>query len=137
MSTLVYSCIVVGQDTNGLDRLQLGYSSLSLQENETILVSPDGTFSNGFYNVDINAYYLVVWYSRMPKSKTMVWMANRIQTINERDSCLRFLNNDNLLLLDASEIPIWRTNTKGLIVKEDLLLNTGNLVLHSDSRQIV
>ncbi|GLJ05011.1 hypothetical protein SUGI_0009430 [Cryptomeria japonica] len=97
-SVLIYISVVTGQDTNGLDRLRLGYSSLSPQERETILLSPDGTFSAGFYNVGINAYCLTVWYSR--------------------------------------GIPIWRTDTKGVGVKEALLLTTGNLVLRSDSEQI-
>ncbi|GLJ05014.1 hypothetical protein SUGI_0009460 [Cryptomeria japonica] len=136
-SVLIYTSVVAGQDTNGLDRLRLGYSSLSPQARETILLSPDGIFSAGFYNVGINAYCLAVWYSRKPKPKTVVWMANRDQPVNGRDSSLRFLNDGDLLLVDAGGIPIWRTDTKGVGVKEALLLTTGNLVLRSDSEQIV
>ncbi|GLJ05005.1 hypothetical protein SUGI_0009270, partial [Cryptomeria japonica] len=44
MSALIYSSMIAVQSFNGLERLQLGYSSPSPQESETILVSPDGTF---------------------------------------------------------------------------------------------
>ncbi|XP_057829245.2 putative receptor protein kinase ZmPK1 [Cryptomeria japonica] len=64
-------------------------------------------------------------------------MANRDQPVNGWDSSLRFLNDGDLLLVDAGGIPIWRTDTKGVGVKEALLLTTGNLVLRSDSEQIV
>ncbi|XP_057829240.2 putative receptor protein kinase ZmPK1 [Cryptomeria japonica] len=134
-SVLICIPFVVGQDTNGLDGLRLGYYSPSPQESETILISPDGTFSAGFYNVGINAYGLAVWYSLTPK--TVVWMANRDQPVNGQDSSLRFQIDGDLLLVDAGGIPIWRTNTKAVGVKEALLLNTGNLVLRSDSEQIV
>ncbi|GLJ05006.1 hypothetical protein SUGI_0009280 [Cryptomeria japonica] len=64
-------------------------------------------------------------------------MANRDRPVNGRDSSLRFLKDGDLLLVDAGGIPIWRTNTKAVAVTEALLLNTGNLVLRSASKQIV
>ena len=81
MFVLIHIAIIVVKSMNDIERLQLGYSSLSPHDRKIILVSHDDTFFVGFYNVGINAYCLAIWYSHMPNPKTVVWMANKDQPI--------------------------------------------------------
>ncbi|GLJ04671.1 hypothetical protein SUGI_0000990 [Cryptomeria japonica] len=111
-------------------RLGLGYSSPSPESNHTLLLSPDATFSAGFHRVGTNAYGFAVWYSNTP---TLVWMANRDQPVNGKNSRLRLQKDGDLVLFNADGTVIWRTGTTGLSVKEAALLNTGNLLLRSSS----
>ncbi|GLJ13545.1 hypothetical protein SUGI_0214910 [Cryptomeria japonica] len=117
--------------------LGLGYSSPSPETNQTLLLSPDGTFSAGFHAVGINAYGFAVWYTNTTKSPTLVWMANRDEPVNGRNSYLNLLKDGDLVLINANGSAIWRTSTRGLSVKAAALLNTGNLVLRSSSGKIL
>ncbi|XP_028109787.1 putative receptor protein kinase ZmPK1 [Camellia sinensis] len=106
-------------------------SSLSVEKPDNVLISPNGVFSAGFYSVGINAYCFAIWY-REPLydgSHTTVWMANRDQPINGRQSKLTLLKNGNLILTDAGQLNVWATNTESISSVQLLLNDTGNLVL--------
>ena len=47
-----------------------------LVEDASVLVSPSGNFSCGFYKVAMNAYMLAIWFTRSADA-TPAWMANR------------------------------------------------------------
>nr|KYP70452.1 Putative receptor protein kinase ZmPK1 [Cajanus cajan] len=106
-------------------------SSLSVEDPNDIMLSPNGIFSAGFYAVGENAYALAVWFSQADvQNATAVWMANREQPVNGRGSKLSLLQNGNLALSDADESHVWSTNTVSLSSSLRLSLhNTGNLVL--------
>jgi hypothetical protein len=55
-------------------RLSLG-SSLTPQQNTACLVSPNETFSAGFYEVGKNAYAFSIWYTQT-RNRTVAWVAN-------------------------------------------------------------
>ncbi|GLJ05535.1 hypothetical protein SUGI_0019740 [Cryptomeria japonica] len=124
-------------ELNKLDKLSLG-DSLIPQQNTTCLVSPNKTFSAGFYEVGINAYLFAVWYTHTV-NLTLVWAANRDQPVNGRVSRLQLQIDGNLLLSDANGSTVWETHTasNNLDVKEILLLETGNLVMLNSSGQSV
>lgn len=123
-------------ERNKLDKLSLG-DSLTPQQNKSCLVSPNQTFSAGFYEVGINAYAFAIWYTHT-LNRTLVWAANRDQPVNGRDSRLHLQTDGNLLLSDANGTTVWETHTAtNLDVKELLLLETGNLVLRNSSGQSV
>eukprot|EP00253_Pinus_taeda_P031451 PITA_31451 len=113
------------------DGLSLG-SSLTSQQNTTCLVSPNETFSAGFYGVGNNAYAFAIWFTQTP-SRTVVWVANRERPVNGRHARLYLQKDGNLGLWDADGSVVWSTNTSNKNVKELLLLETGNLVLRSSS----
>ncbi|KAJ4850890.1 hypothetical protein Tsubulata_051317 [Turnera subulata] len=115
-------------------------SSLSVEDQEDILVSPDGGFSAGFYPVGDNAYCFSIWYSKPPCTThncTIVWMANRNFPVNGKSSKLYLQMNGNLELSDAGQSTAWSTNTASLPITELRLQNSGNLVLVSTEHEVM
>ncbi|KAJ1375166.1 putative serine/threonine-protein kinase [Sesbania bispinosa] len=112
-------------------------SSLSVEEPEDVMVSPNGMFTAGFYAVGENAYSFAIWFSEPPfgqtQNPTVVWMANRDHPVNGKGSELSLLHSGNLVLNDADESNVWSTNTVSLSSVQLLLYDTGNLVLREAS----
>ncbi|KAH7523680.1 hypothetical protein FEM48_Zijuj06G0037500 [Ziziphus jujuba var. spinosa] len=107
--------------------------SLSVENANHILISPNGVFSAGFRPVGENAYCFAIWFN-MPSydgSLSVVWMANRDQPVNGRRSKLSLLKNGTLILTDASQLPVWATSTTSKSSLRLQLQNSGNLVLHN------
>lgn len=116
-----------------VDILLIG-SSLSVQNTQDVLVSPNGVFVAGFHRVGENAFCFAIWVntSAVP---TVIWMANRDQPVNGRGSKLSFLKTGNLILTDTARSVLWSTDTVlGSSTSAQLQLeNTGNLVLSNSS----
>eukprot|EP00253_Pinus_taeda_P018480 PITA_18480 len=98
--------------------------------NNTYLVSPNGTFCAGFYNVSSNNYAFAVWYANDPQ-RTVAWMANRNHLVGYNSSLT--LQNGNLTLSDSdAQGRIWTApinTSNGTDVGMGLvLLESGNLV---------
>ncbi|GKD40173.1 putative receptor protein kinase ZmPK1 [Tanacetum coccineum] len=120
--------------------LQLG-SSLSVEKRDDFLISPNGIFTAGFYNVGENAYCFSVWLTK-PMSdgiRTILWMANRDLPVNGKSSKLPLLKTGNLVLRDAYQrLPIWTTTTRDSTQTAVLKMNnSGNLFLQNKDRKIV
>lgn len=110
-------------------------SSLSVEDSDHLLISPQGKFSAGFYPVGKNAYCFAIWFTQPSCYRnsdcTLIWMANRDVPVNGRRSKLSLLKNGNLVLTDAGRSPVWIvTNTASLSSLQLSLYDTGNLVLH-------
>ncbi|KAG2663575.1 hypothetical protein I3760_16G037900 [Carya illinoinensis] len=108
--------------------------SLSSENPEDVLTSPNGVFSAGFYSVGDNAYCFAIWFASRPsrsQDRTVVWMANRDQPVNGRKSKLSLLRTGNLILSDAGKFTVWETNTISISSLELVLYDTGNLVLRT------
>ncbi|KAK7351614.1 hypothetical protein VNO77_11194 [Canavalia gladiata] len=115
-------------------------SSLSVEEPNNVILSPNGIFSAGFYAVGQNAYSFAVWYSEpysQTQNPTVVWMANRDQPVNGKGSKLSLLHNGNLALNDADDSHVWSTNTVSLSSVHLLLNDAGNLVLETEGDGVV
>ncbi|KAK9167796.1 hypothetical protein Scep_002987 [Stephania cephalantha] len=111
-------------------------SSLSVEKPNDVLVSSNGVFTAGFYNVGDNAYYFAIWFTQSSNS-TIVWMANRDQPVNGRGSILLLSRNGNLVLKDIGRIDVWTTVTNSATQVELTLLDTGNLVLQTSENDIL
>ncbi|KAG6672019.1 hypothetical protein I3842_16G035500 [Carya illinoinensis] len=108
--------------------------SLSSENPEDVLTSPNGVFSAGFYSVGDNAYCFAIWFASRPSTsqdRTVVWMANRDQPVNGRKSKLSLLRTGNLILTDAGKFTVWETNTISMSSLELVLNDAGNLVLRT------
>ena len=117
-----------------MDAMSKG-TSLSVEKQE-LLISPNGVFSAGFYPVGDNAFCFAIWFSKLwsnanSNSRTIVWMANRDQPVNGRQSKLSLLKSGDLILTDAGKFTVWATNTVSLSSVQLSLYNTGNLVLRN------
>uniref|UniRef100_A0A2P2MR24 Receptor-like serine/threonine-protein kinase n=2 Tax=Rhizophora mucronata TaxID=61149 RepID=A0A2P2MR24_RHIMU len=116
--------------SSNLERLIKG-SSLSVEKSDDFLTSPGGIFSAGFLPVGSNAYCFAIWFAEPLCSNncTAVWMANRDQPVNGKQSKLSLLHSGNLVLTDAGSFTVWTSNTASLSFMQLSLQDSGNLVL--------
>uniref|UniRef100_A0A251TY69 Putative S-locus glycoprotein domain-containing protein n=1 Tax=Helianthus annuus TaxID=4232 RepID=A0A251TY69_HELAN len=116
-------------------------SSLSVENKDDFLISPNGLFTAGFYSVGENAYCFSVWFTKplADQSHTIVWMANRDAPVNGKRSKLSLLKTGNLVLRDAAQpLPIWTTNIIDSKEPAQLFINdTGNLYLQNNETQVI
>ncbi|KAJ0979569.1 hypothetical protein J5N97_015043 [Dioscorea zingiberensis] len=111
-------------------------SSLSVEEASEVLVSPDGSFTCGFYRVGTNAYALSIWFSNSA-AKTISWTANRNQPVNGLGSRVTLQKDGALVLTDVDDTVVWSTNTSSTQADQAQLLNTGNLVIKDPQGNIL
>ncbi|GMI91116.1 receptor-like protein kinase 4 [Hibiscus trionum] len=130
---LVLSLIAFLPLSSSTYRKLSGGSSLSVENSDDVLMSPNGTFSAGFYPVGNNAYAFAVWFSKptclVLQHCTVVWMANRGNPVNGKRSKLLLLRTGDLILTDAGQFNVWATGTASLSSVHLQLNENGNLVL--------
>ncbi|KAF2936263.1 hypothetical protein DAI22_04g290800 [Oryza sativa Japonica Group] len=95
---------------------------------DSVLVSPSGNFSCGFYKVATNAYTLAVWFTASADA-TVAWTANRDTPVNGVGSRAELRKDGSLVLQDYDGRVVWSTNTSGTPADRAQLLDTGNLVV--------
>ncbi|KAJ1431069.1 putative serine/threonine-protein kinase [Sesbania bispinosa] len=105
-------------------------SSLSVEKPSDTLVSANGDFSAGFFQVGDNAFCFSVWFTRS-KQPTIVWMANRDTPVNGKGSQLTLRKDGDLILMDAGRTTIWNSATfsPSQLQLQLKLMDSGNLVL--------
>nr|VUE13614.1 At421380-like [Capsella grandiflora] len=108
--------------------------SLTISSKKTI-VSPGDVFELGFFKPGSSSrWYLGIWYKTISK-RTYVWVANRDHPLSSSIGTLRISDN-NLVVLDQSETPVWSTNLTGGSVSSPVvaeLLDNGNFVLRDSN----
>ncbi|XP_057453327.1 putative receptor protein kinase ZmPK1 [Lotus japonicus] len=113
--------------------------SLSVEKlEEDVIVSPNRTFTAGFYPAGENAYYFAIWFTQPHDQNTtitVVWIANRDQPVNGKRSTLSLLKTGNLILTDAGQSIVWSTDTNSNFPLEMHLQETGNLVLRNQNNK--
>ncbi|KAF8698130.1 hypothetical protein HU200_035645 [Digitaria exilis] len=119
------SSIALSNDQSYLAR---GSSIPTGDDTSTILVSPNGAFTCGFYKVATNAFTFSIWFS-WATDKTVAWTANRDAPVNGKGSRLIFRKDGALALLDYNSTVVWSTNTTGTQADRAMLLSSGNLVV--------
>ncbi|KAK3424067.1 hypothetical protein EUGRSUZ_F00842 [Eucalyptus grandis] len=119
------SATVMAVDT--IDASQL------LSDGETI-ASRGRTFELGFFSPGSSrGRYLGIWYKNIPL-RTVVWVANRSNPINDSSGVLMINNTGDIVLLSHKSSVIWSTKTTGQTENPVLqLLDNGNLVLREDN----
>jgi len=107
-------------------------SSISVENPQDKIISQNGMFSAGFTSIGENSYSFAIWFTdstSLNLNKTIIWMANRDQPVNGKQTKLSLLNTGNIVLLDVSLNNVWSSNTASLKPLELHLKNDGNLVL--------
>ncbi|KAH9803153.1 Receptor-like serine/threonine-protein kinase SD1-8 [Citrus sinensis] len=108
-------------------------SSQSLSDGRT-LVSKDGSFELGFFSPGSSKNrYVGIWYKNMPV-KTVVWVANRINPINDSSGLLVVNQTGNLVLTSQDKSVVWSANLSKVVRTPVVLqlLDSGNLVLRGE-----
>ncbi|GMI91496.1 hypothetical protein like AT1G11410 [Hibiscus trionum] len=103
----------------------------SLQDGD-VMISRGNTFALGFFSPGNSGYrYVGVWFSQLPQ-KTVVWVANRENPINDTSGTLSISTQGNLILSHKNQtILVWSTNSSVSHSENPTarLLDSGNLVL--------
>ncbi|XP_062109355.1 G-type lectin S-receptor-like serine/threonine-protein kinase At4g27290 [Humulus lupulus] len=108
--------------------------SQSIKDDESFLVSKDGSFEMGFFSPGSSkARYLGIWYKNIPV-QTVVWVANRSKPINDSSGVLTVnKTTGDFLLLSHNQTVVWSTNSTAKAQSPLLqLLDSGNLVLRDE-----
>jgi hypothetical protein len=116
-------------------------TSLSVDKPSDKLVSENGEFSAGFFTVGDNAFCFSIWMTR-PSVPTIVWMANRDDPVDGKGSKLSVLKDGKLIITNSVGTTIWTTKIADLTTSETSnlqlqLMNTGNLVLHNSTSDVI
>ncbi|KAK8646246.1 hypothetical protein V6N13_120039 [Hibiscus sabdariffa] len=103
----------------------------SLRDGE-VVISRGNTFALGFFSPGNSRYrYVGIWFYQVPQ-KTVVWVANRENPINDTSGTLSISSQGNLVLYHENQtILVWSTNSSVSHPKNPTarLLDSGNLVL--------
>ncbi|XP_039026673.1 G-type lectin S-receptor-like serine/threonine-protein kinase At4g27290 isoform X2 [Hibiscus syriacus] len=96
------------------------------------LVSNDGTFVLGFFSPGTSKNrYLGIWFNNIPM-QTVVWVANRINPINDSTGLLKIETSGRIVLQVQNTTAVWSTNTTATASVQNpvlQLLDSGNLVV--------
>ncbi|XP_062217251.1 putative receptor protein kinase ZmPK1 [Phragmites australis] len=113
-------------------------SSMQADHGEIFLVSPDTTFSCGFYSSGegTNACYFSIWFTHAA-DKTVVWTANPGSPVNSHGSKISLNREGNLLLTDVNGSTVWESRTSWGKHTTVALLNSGNLVVRASTDKVV
>ncbi|KAJ0256132.1 Receptor-like serine/threonine-protein kinase SD1-6 [Hirschfeldia incana] len=105
--------------------------SLTISSNKTI-ISRSEIFELGFFTpTSSSRWYLGIWFKKIP-ARTYVWVANRDNPLSHPNGSLKISSDNNLVILDHSNKPVWSTNLTGGNVRSPVvaeLLDNGNFVL--------
>ncbi|TXG67277.1 hypothetical protein EZV62_008552 [Acer yangbiense] len=110
-------------------------SSESISDGGRTLVSGDGRFELGFFSPGSSKNrYVGIWYKKDP-IKTVVWVANRINPINDSSGVLMINSTGSpVVVIRQNKTVVWSANStkeaKSSVVLQ--LLNSGNLVLRNE-----
>uniref|UniRef100_A0A2N9H2X2 Receptor-like serine/threonine-protein kinase n=1 Tax=Fagus sylvatica TaxID=28930 RepID=A0A2N9H2X2_FAGSY len=110
--------------------------SQSLTDDMT-LVSKDGSFELGFFNPGSSKNrYLGIWFNNIPV-KTVVWVANRLNPINDSSGVLMVNSSGSLVLLsqNSTTVVLSANSTKQASNPIVQLLDSGNLVVRDGNEQ--
>ncbi|XP_052306852.1 G-type lectin S-receptor-like serine/threonine-protein kinase At4g27290 isoform X2 [Populus trichocarpa] len=98
------------------------------------LVSKDGSFELGFFSPGSSRNrYVGIWYKNI-SVRTVVWVANRNNPINDSSGFLMLDNTGNLVLVsNNNSTVVWSSNSKKAAQSAmGELLDSGNLVLRDE-----
>ncbi|XP_040375334.1 G-type lectin S-receptor-like serine/threonine-protein kinase RKS1 [Rosa chinensis] len=120
----------------------LTWNQEQLKDDGGVLVSKQSKFELGFFSPGNSSYrYIGIWYSQTKVSeKTVVWVANRNNPINDTSGVLKINRYGELALYayNMNNTPVWSTNVSRPVQNNNAstfsaqLLDAGNLVVFLD-----
>ncbi|PON81451.1 S-locus glycoprotein, partial [Trema orientale] len=97
----------------------------------TTLVSKEGSFELGLFTPGSSSKnrYLGIWYKNIPV-RTVIWVANRCNPINDSSGSLTISDTRNLVLLGQNNNVVWSMSLAKQAKRPKVeLLDSGNLVV--------
>ncbi|KAG0514869.1 hypothetical protein BDA96_10G230500 [Sorghum bicolor] len=129
VSTLVFLLTLIHLilQISALNVLSSG-SSLSVERSSDVLLSPDGTFMCGFYNISPNASTFSIWFANASE-RTIVWSANPLRPVYTWGSKVKLKFDGSMVLRDYGGQIVWSNNVSSSNAEQAQLLDTGNLIV--------
>lgn len=134
MAPLFYLFLLLIVPSEAIDHLNLG-GYLSVENPSKVLTSPNNVFSCGFYSVSQTIYTFSIWFSKA--KHTVVWTANRNQTVHGFGSVIKFSKHGDLILKDYDGRVAWSTNVTTRDAYRAELQDTGNLVIRNRGNEVL
>lgn len=131
MSIIAYILVTFLRVSLAIDSIA---STQSIRDNGTTLVSQGGDFELGFFSPGKSKKrYLGIWYKKIP-IQTVVWVANRVNPINDSSGILT-LNSTGSLILSQNDVVVWHTNSQQTTPQNPVaqILDSGNLVVREEN----
>ncbi|KAG6417595.1 hypothetical protein SASPL_119779 [Salvia splendens] len=97
--------------------------------------SPSGEFTFGFWQISPGAFLLAIWFDQI-HDKTLVWSANRDEPVSA-GSTVQLSTDGTLELVDQTGRRVWASHARSGTVAYAAMLDTGNLVLASNTSAIL
>ncbi|GLU23167.1 hypothetical protein SLE2022_391920 [Rubroshorea leprosula] len=108
----------------------------SVKDDGSLIVSGGKVFALGFFTPGSSKYrYIGIWYNQVPQ-RTVVWVANRDNPIDDNSGVLSIDSQGSLVLFKKNQtLTVWSANVSSKAGSKNSmaqLLDTGNLVLFQD-----
>ncbi|XP_062223309.1 G-type lectin S-receptor-like serine/threonine-protein kinase At1g11330 isoform X2 [Phragmites australis] len=112
------------------------FQNQSISDGQT-LESMNKMFVLGFFSPGTSRYrYVGVWHNNGPE-RTVVWVANRNNPLQDNSGILKFDNHSNLIVLDGSGNSFTVSYGMGVQDVEAAILDNGNFVLRIYQSKII
>ncbi|XP_047973602.1 G-type lectin S-receptor-like serine/threonine-protein kinase LECRK3 [Salvia hispanica] len=131
---IIITTIVKGQDSSNRN-VTLRSSIVANADSNSTWNSPSGEFAFGFREVSPGAFLLAIWFNQLT-DKTLVWSANRDVPV-PTGSTVQLSADGTLELIDPTRRRVWASQTRPGTVAYAAMLDTGNLVLASNTSAIL
>ncbi|BAF06940.1 putative receptor protein kinase ZmPK1 [Oryza sativa Japonica Group] len=131
----LFSALLLLSPAHGGSRLQRG-ESLSVERASDILVSSNGVFAFGFYNLSSTVFTVSIWFAASA-GRTVAWTANRDRPVHGAGSKLTLRRDGRLVLADYDGTPVWQTNSSSGAAAAAELTDSGNLVVTSHGGDVL
>ncbi|KAL1558085.1 G-type lectin S-receptor-like serine/threonine-protein kinase LECRK3 [Salvia divinorum] len=131
---IISSTIVKGQESSNRN-VTLRSSIVANSDSNSTWTSPSGEFAFGFREVSPGAFLLAIWFDQLT-DKTLVWSANRDEPV-PAGSTVQLSADGALELVDQTGNRVWSSQARPGTVAYAAMLDTGNLVLASNTSAIL
>ncbi|KAG6415073.1 hypothetical protein SASPL_122475 [Salvia splendens] len=131
---IIITTIVKGQESRNRN-VTLRSSIVANADSNSTWKSPSGEFAFGFREVSPGAFLLAIWFDQLT-DKILVWSANRDEPV-PTGSTLQLSADGTLELIDPTRRQVWASQNRPGTVAYAAMLNTGNLVLASNTSAIL
>ncbi|KAL5227195.1 hypothetical protein ABZP36_015460 [Zizania latifolia] len=120
---------------HGGNHLRRG-ESLSVERTSDILLSSNGVFAFGFYNLSSTVFTISVWFAASA-DRTVAWTANRDRPVHGVGSKVTLRKDGSLVLSDYDGTAVWQTNSTSAATAAAELTDDGNLVVRGEDGRVL
>ncbi|KAK2433467.1 G-type lectin S-receptor serine/threonine-protein kinase [Trifolium repens] len=144
MLSIFYFCLIIFTSfKHCLARDTITINNLLRDGEEHTLISAGEIFELGFFTPNESSFgyrkrYVGIWYYNLTP-KTVVWVANRDNPVQDSSGTFVISQNGNLMILDSTRKSYWSTNLEtspsSSLHRKVKLLDNGNLIVFDEEQE--